>query len=65
MTVIKVIVDKMPDGCDSCPLNFSNESNSYCVPLITEQHAMESLKKAQLTHSMYYFRRHDCPLVVE
>lgn len=59
MNVIKVIVDELPEGCDTCPLNFSDESNSYCVPLITE-----GADRSKLTYGMYVFRRHDCPLIV-
>lgn len=62
MKVIKMLVDELPEGCDSCPMNFNNGSNSYCVPLIETQNDKKSLDYACLTYGMYNFRRHDCPL---
>lgn len=65
MMVIKVIVDEMPKGCDSCTLNFHDGNNAYCTALITEQNEKKSLNHAALVFGMHNYRRHDCPLTLE
>lgn len=53
MKVISVIVDGIPNGCESCVLKRCINGRYYCTPLMAEM------------PFGVYFRRHDCPLVAQ
>lgn len=59
MKVIKIIVDKIPNGCHECLLNICQEPHYpiyICAGLKTNEY------DAEIQFGMNDYRRHDCPL---